>query len=93
MNVFRPRVSTMAKSVRLHPELETRLKEAATAEGVRVSESIRRAIARHCDEVLGVTLRAKLADVTGVVHSTGGRIRRTGEVFKRILRSRARDSH
>ena len=83
----------MAKSVRLHPELETRLKEAAAAEGVRASESIRRAIAQHCDEVLGATLRARLADVTGVVRSTGGRARRTGDAFRRVLRSRAGDSH
>lgn len=78
----------MARSVRLDPGLETRLKEAALAEGVRPSESIRRAIARHSDKVLGATLDARLADVTGVVRSSGGRARRTGAAFKKLLRSR-----
>lgn len=78
----------MAKSVRLGAELEARLKEAALAEGVGVSESIRRAVTRHCDEVLGGTLYARLSDVIGTVRTRGGRARRTGAVFTRILRKR-----
>ncbi len=80
----------MPKSVRLTPALEARLERAARAEGVHVSESIRRALARHCDEVLGGVLSSKLSDVVGAVRSPGGRARRTGEAFKRVLRARGR---
>ncbi len=76
------------KSVRLSATLEARLRQASLAEGVRTSETIRRAIARHCDEVLGAALDARLSDVLGVVRSTGGRARQTGAALKRILRSR-----
>lgn len=79
----------MAKSVRLGPALEARLRQAAMAEGMRASESIRKAIARHCDGVLGATLHARLSDVTGAVRSAGGRARRTGAAFKKVLRSRS----
>ena len=78
----------MAKSVRLGAALEARLKEASLAEGVRPSESMRRAIARHCDDVLGATLYARLSDVIGMVRTRGGRARQTGAVFTRILRKR-----
>ncbi len=78
----------MAKSVRLSPALEARLREAAAAEGTRVSESIRRAITRHCDGVLGAALKSRVADVVGVVRSRGDRARRTGRAFRKILRSR-----
>ena len=76
------------KSVRLSPSLEARLKLVSLAEGIRPSETMRRAIARHCDEVLGATLDARLSDIVGVVRTTGGRAGRTGVVFKRILRRR-----
>lgn len=79
----------MAKSVRLSAQLEARLKEAASAEGVRVSESIRRAVARHCDDVLGASLSSRLADVMGAVRTRGGQARQTGVVFTKILRKRA----
>jgi len=76
------------KSVRLSPSLEARLKHVSLTEGIRPSETMRRAIARHCDEVLGATLDARLSDIVGVVRTTGGRAGRTGVVFKRILRRR-----
>ncbi len=76
------------KSVRLSPSLEARLTQASLAEGVRTSETIRRAITRHCDEVLGAGLETRLSDVIGIVRSAGGRAGRTGAALKRILRSR-----
>lgn len=79
----------MAKSVRLSAELEARLRETAAAEGVRVSESIRRAVTRHCDDVLGASLASRLADVAGAIRTRGGRARQTGVVFTKILRRRA----
>lgn len=78
----------MAKSVRLGAALEARLKEAASAEGVRVSESIRRAVTHHCDDVLRATLSSRLADVTGIIRTRGGQARQTGVAFTRLLRTR-----
>ncbi len=80
----------MAKSFRLDPALGAQLARAAQAEGTSTSESIRRAIAQYCEEVLGNTLHAKLADVIGIGHGGGGRARRSGEAFRRVLRQRRR---
>jgi len=76
------------RSVRLNPSLEIRLKQAASADGVRISEGIRRSIAKYCDDVLGASLDARLKDVVGAVRSSGGRARETGAAFTRALRSR-----
>lgn len=76
----------MPRSVRLPAALEARLRGAAAAEGVRVSESIRRAVARHCDDILGAALGVRLADVIGTVRSSGGRARHSGTSFKKLLR-------
>ncbi len=80
----------MAKSFRLGPALEAQLARAAQAEGTSTSESIRRAIAQYCEEVLGNSLHAKLADVIGIGHGGGGRARKSGEAFRRVLRQRRR---
>lgn len=76
----------MAKSFRLDPGLEGRLKRAAQTEGTSTSESIRRAIGRYCEQVLGATLAPRLADVIGLGRGGGGRARRSGEAFRRVLR-------
>lgn len=76
----------MSKSVRFGQALEARLQDTARREGVKVSESIRRAVAKHCDDVLGATLTTRLADVVGTVRSAGGRARQTGGAFRRVLR-------
>lgn len=78
----------MPTSVRLDPELEARLRKLAEAEGVSVSELLRRAAARYCDELAATSLALRLADVLGVVQSTGGRARRTGQAFRKVLRGR-----
>lgn len=78
----------MPTSVRLDPELEARLKKLAEVEGVPLSELLRRAAARYCDELAAASLALRLADVLGVVQSTGGRARRTGEAFRKVLRGR-----
>ncbi len=82
----------MAKSFRLDPGLEVRLERAARAEGTSASESIRRAVARYCEEVLGNTLQPKLADVIGIGHGGGGRARKSGDAFRRVLRRKHRES-
>ncbi len=78
----------MPTSVRFDPELEARLKALAEAEGVPLSELLRRAAARYYQERAAGNLALRLADVVGRVESTGGRARRTGEAFRKALRRR-----
>lgn len=78
----------MPTSVRLDAELEAKLRAIAETEGVPVSEVLRRATRRYVDES-GAPLRIRLADAIGAVHSTGGRARRTGEAFRRLVRRRS----
>jgi len=72
------------RSVRLGQELEARLEEASQITGEPVSEIIREAVRRRCDEVLGGRLDRRLADVIGVV-SAGGNSRKTGRTFSELL--------
>ena len=74
------------RSVRLDEELEARLEEAARVTGRTVSELIRDAVRRRCDELLGGRFRSQLGDVTGAVASRGGQSRRTGRQFVESLR-------
>jgi len=76
------------RSVRLDEQLEARLEEAARVTGEPVSQIIRDAVRRRCDEVLGGRLDRRLSDVIGTV-SAGGSSRRTGKVFAALLSSRA----
>lgn len=80
------------RSVRLDEELESRLAEAARVTRKPVSEIIREAIRRQCDDVLGRRPDRALADVIGTV--SGGRqildSRRTGRAFTRLLTARRR---
>jgi predicted DNA-binding protein len=76
----------MPSSVRLGRDLEIRLRQVAEVEGVTVSELVRRAVAAYVEEVARDSLRLRLSDVLGVVRSSGGRARRTGEAFRRALR-------
>ena len=74
------------RSVRLDDELEARLEQAATMTGLSVSELIRDAVRRRCDELLSARLSSRLGDVTGAVASRGGQSRRTGRQFVESLR-------
>jgi len=69
------------RSVRLDEDLGARLEKAALVTGVSVSEFIRDAIRRRCDELLGERLSVRLGDVAGAVASRGGQSRRTGREF------------
>src|SRR5579883_1058096 len=60
----------MPTSVRLGPQLQARLKKLAEAQGVSVSELLRRAAARYCEELAATSLALRLADVIGVAHSS-----------------------
>lgn len=76
------------KTIRVDDSLNAQLEEAARISGEPVSTIVRRAIEAHCHHILEQRLSVRLADVIGVVHSEGGRARRTGEVFAKQLRSR-----
>ncbi len=78
----------MPKSVRFPEALEVRLARTAELERVSTSTLIRRAVERYCDTVLSGSTRERLADVIGTVQSTGGRARRSGAAFRRLLRKR-----
>ncbi|HSR69377.1 MAG TPA: ribbon-helix-helix protein, CopG family [Acidobacteriota bacterium] len=79
------------KSVRLDKSLEAKLQEAARISGQSVSSLIRVAIEERCRDILGQRLAPRLADVTGVIKSGGGRARRSGEAFAEHLRSKKGD--
>ena len=76
------------KSVRLDPELESRLKQAARLRGESLSEFIRRAAAERADATLSADPPGGWDDVLGVVHGGGNRARRTGEAFAAELARR-----
>ena len=79
------------KTLRLDPNLETRLQRAAAASGESLSEFIRQAAAQRADAVLNTDKRDDFADVLGVIHGGGGRARRTGAVFTEALVDAKRD--
>ncbi len=76
------------RSVRLDENLELKLEEAARITGQPVSNIIREAIDQRCEHILGSRLKHRLADVTGIVHSRGGKSRRTGKAFVETLKSK-----
>ncbi len=79
----------MPTSVRLDPGLTARLRKLAKTEGVPLSELLRRAAARYCNELANASLDLRLADVVGIVRSTGGRARRSGDAFRKALQKRS----
>ena len=77
------------KSLRLAPELESRLQRAAEVRGESLSEFIRQAAAARADATLEGVGNADLDGVLGVVHGGGGQARRTGEAFVQAVAQRA----
>jgi predicted transcriptional regulator len=75
----------MAKSFRLDPELERRLEEAATRDGVSASVFIRLAVQERCDIVLGRSLLDALGDTVGAVESGKMDSRKTGRAFADLV--------
>jgi len=78
------------RSLRLDPDLDERVRRAASAEGASVSEFLRRAAAERAERTLSQRNSDRLADVIGVVHSGGGRARDTGGAFTDLLVERRR---
>jgi hypothetical protein len=64
--------------------MEARLRAVAESEGVPLSEVLRRAAQQYLSET-GGSLRVRLDDAIGVVQSDGGRARRTGESYRRLI--------
>jgi hypothetical protein len=73
------------RSLRLDPELDRQVQQAAAMKGESVSEFIRRAAAARADETLAEQGRERFADVAGAVHGGGKRARRSGEAFTEAL--------
>ena len=73
------------RSIRLDDELDTRVRQAAAAEGASISEFIRRAASERADHTLANGASERLADVLGAVHGGGGQARDTGAAFVKIL--------
>ncbi|MGI8915409.1 MAG: hypothetical protein ACR2JY_16770 [Chloroflexota bacterium] len=78
------------KSVRMGPELESKLREAARLEGVSESTLIRQAIEQRCAAILGNRLDLRLAGLIGTVDGGGGRAQESGQRFRELLQERAR---
>lgn len=76
------------RSLRLDPELDARVRRAATLEGASISEFLRRAAAERADRTLSERGAERLADVVGVVHGGGGRAGDTGKAFADLLTER-----
>lgn len=76
------------RSVRLDEELETRLEETARMTGKTVSEIVREAVKRHCDELAQPNLREKLGYAIGAVRSGGSDAKRNREEYVRHLTNR-----
>jgi hypothetical protein len=75
----------MAKSVRFDHQLESLLVEASRNLGISQSKLIRQAIAEKCRDVLRPPLAETLAPFIGRIKSEGGRTRKSGAAFKRVL--------
>ncbi|MGH3502938.1 MAG: DUF1778 domain-containing protein [Nocardioidaceae bacterium] len=73
------------KTLRLDPELEKRLQQAAAVTGESLSGFIRRAAGECADTILEAGGSDDFADVLGVVHGGGGRARHTGEAFADVV--------
>jgi uncharacterized protein DUF1778 len=80
------------RSLRLDPELDNRVRRAATLEGTSVSEFLRLAAAERADRTLSQRADQRLADVVGMFHGGGGQARDTGGAFAEALAERARRS-
>jgi hypothetical protein len=78
------------RSLRLDPELDRTIREAAAMRGESVSEFIRHAAERRAEETLAEQGRERFADVAGAIHGGGGRARRSGAAFTHTVAARAK---
>ena len=78
------------RSVRLDDELDIRVKRAAAAEGVSVSEFIRRAADERARQSLAQRADERLADVIGTIRSGRRQARESGKAFANLAAERRR---
>ena len=76
------------KSVRLDPDLEAMLKEAAHAAGVSESNFIRAAIAERSQATLADRLEGRLTGLVGAISSRGGRAAQAHQRYRELLKRR-----
>jgi hypothetical protein len=73
------------RSIRLDEQMDGRVRRAAAAEGISVSEFLRRAADQRADATLSRVAADRLADVVGVVRSDRRQARRSGKAFGDLL--------
>lgn len=73
------------KSVRLSPELEAKLRQAAQLTDMSEAAFIRAAIEEKCDAILSDRLDIRLADIIGAADLGGGVANDTGKAFTEML--------
>jgi hypothetical protein len=78
------------RSLRLDPELDEKVRRAAAVKEESISEFIRHAAEERADQVLRDRPSDRFADVAGVIHSGGGRARRSGKAFAEQLAAKKR---
>jgi len=78
------------RSVRLDEQTDKRVRRAAAAEGVSVSEFIRRAADERAEEMLSNGGEERLSDVLGAIRSRRRQARRSGEAFAELVAERHR---
>ncbi len=78
------------RSLRLSPELDEQVRQAAALEGSSVSEFLRRAAGERAERALGAEPRERLAYAIGVVNTDLHQARDTGGAFGDIVERRHR---
>ncbi len=77
-------------TVRLDPELETRIRKTAERKGETVSDFVRKAVQDRCDQMASQSLAVLLEDYVGSSESGRMDSANTGKAFKRVLAERNR---
>lgn len=73
------------RSLRLKPELDERVRQAAEREGSSISEFLRRAAAERADQTLGENLAERLSYAIGIVNTDLAQARDTGGAFAEVV--------
>lgn len=73
------------RSIRLDQQMDDRVRRAAAAEGISISEFLRRAADERAEATLSHLADQRLVDVIGVVRSGKRQARRSGKAFGDLL--------